>query len=165
MKGEFMDLLKLIPFLGHSSIYEPFDIFLSQNNVVKRPKIGKNLELDVFVDKEGLMLTFEFETAARDQNIQIKSAGNFIFKLIYITLIPENPKLGKYQGTLPFGLNANDSRLEVEKKMGSPKRKNDESDNYFSDGLVVTSEFESDKFQFLRLELPRDGLRKHGLCP
>lgn len=159
-----MQLSDLIPFLGHSSIHQPFDDFLSSNSISKRPKIGKSLELDIIIDNQGLMLTFEFDTAAKEQNIAIKSEGSFVFKSIYVTLLPETKKLGKYVEALPFNLASSDSRLAVEQKLGVPRRRNEQSDNYFLDGMVVTPEFEGEKFQFLRLELPRDGLRKHGLC-
>ena len=74
-------------------------------------------------------------------------------------------KYWKYSGPLPHGLVAADTRESVEKKLGTPKRRNERSDNYFIDGLVWTVAFEGEKLQFLQFDLPDNGKREHGICP
>ena len=92
------------------------------------------------------------------------AAGLFIH--FTVQFIVEDKKNGKYVGPMLHDLAPNDTRAVVERKLGAaPTRRLDWGDNYFLDGLVWTISFTSDAIEYVMLELPRDGLRKHGLCP
>ena len=160
-----MNALEFLPFLGHSSIHLPFDDFLTNNGITKRPKINERLDTTIFVPGQGLSLAFRFDTYAKEEGFVPKSEGSLVFTSFTITLIAESKKNGQYSGPLPRGLVAADTRQTVEQKLGTPKRRNEESDNYFIDGLVWEVAFEGDKFQYLRFYLPTNGWRKHGICP
>ena len=160
-----MNALEFLPFLGHSSIHIPFDDFLTNNGITKRPNIRRDLETDIFVPGHGLCLSFDFDIDAKEDGFVPKSEGSFVFTSFTITLISESKKDGQYSGPLPHGLVAADTRESIEKKLGTPKRRNEESDNYFIDALVWTVAFEGNKFEFLRFYLPDNGKREQGLCP
>ena len=160
-----MDARELIPFLGHGSIHAPFDEFLTRHGFARRPRVGARLETLLPVDGTGLDLGFDFSETARERNMPVKSEGGYVFDRIEIVLISENKKAKVYKGMLPYNLNAADTRAEVEGKLGAPRRRNEESDNYYLDGLVWTAEFSGPAFSGLRIELPDDGWRKYGICP
>ena len=160
-----MNALEFLPFLGHSSIHLPFDDFLTNNGITKRPNTRRDLETDIFVPGHGLCLSFRFDIYAKEEGFVPKSEGSFVFTGFEIMLIVQSKKNGRYSGPLPHRLVATDTRESAEKKLGTPKRRNEESDNYFIDGLVWTVAFEGVKFQFLQFDLPTNNLRKHGLCP
>jgi hypothetical protein len=160
-----MSATEFIQFLGHSSIYEPFDAFLSANKITKRPKVGRTLDTKIFVDGSGLVLNFDFSSSAKKEKMEIKSEGDFVFNRFTIHLIANDKKHGKYTGVMPFDLSDKDTRESVEKKLGSPTRSNDGGANYYLDGHVWTVVFQNQFIYYCMIELPRDGLRKYGLCP
>ena len=161
-----MNAIDFIQFLGHSSIHVPFDDFLTSQGISWRPKAGRNLDIMHFIKGQGLVMTFEFGNAAVEKGISVKSTGDYFFNEFSVQFIVEDKQSGKYVGPMLHALAPNDTRAAVEKKMGAaPTRRLDWGDNYFVDGLVWTIAFKSDLIESVRLELPRDGHRKHGLCP
>lgn len=161
-----MNAIEFIQFLGHSSIHEPLDDFLTSQGISWRPKAGRDLNTTHFINGHGLVMTFEFDTAAAEKGMKVKSAGDFVFNYCSLHFIAENKKHGKYVGPMLHDLTPKDTRAAVEKKLGAaPTRRLDWGDNYFLDGLVWTIAFKSDAIEYVTLELPRDGHRKHGLCP
>ena len=165
-KGHNVNAIDFIQFLGHSSIHEPFDDFLTAQSIKWRPKAGRDLDTMHFINGQGLVMTFEFDTAAVKKGTKIKSEGDYIFNHFTVQFIAEDKKHGKYVGQMLHDLALNDTRAAVERKLGAaPTRRLDWGDNYFLDGLVWTISFTSDAIEYVMLELPRDGLRKHGLCP
>ena len=161
-----MNAIDFIQFLGYSSIHEPFDDFLKSQGISWRPKVGRTLNTTHFINGQGLVMTFEFGTDAAEKGIKVKTAGDYVFNDFTVQFIVEDKKNGKYVGSMLHDLAPNDTRDVVEKKMGAtPTRRLDWGDNYFCDGLVWTISFTSDAIEYVMLELPRDGLRKHGLCP
>ena len=160
-----MNAIDFLPFLGHSSIYPPFDEFLTANGIASRPKVGRKLETTFFVPGTGLHLSFEFAISAAEKGFEVRSDGSFIFSGFEITTIVEDKKNGRYDGLLPHGLLASDTRQMVEQRLGTPKRRNEESDNYYLNGLVWMVAFKGGKLQFIQLFLPDNNKRKHGLCP
>jgi hypothetical protein len=160
-----MSALEFLPFLGHSSIYPPFDDFLTSNGITKRPTLKRNLQNDIFADGAGISMHFSFGISGAEEGFVVKSEGTFIFRSMYIILIEEDKKDGKYSGPLPHGLLVSDTRTTVEQKLGAPKRRNKSSDNYYLDGLVWTVVFEGNKLRYIELHLPDNGWREHGICP
>jgi hypothetical protein len=160
-----MNASELIPFLGHSSIHQPFDDFLTSHGFTKRPKVGRRLDTLLSVDGTGIWLGFDFATSAIEKHMPIKSEGSFIFYELSVTFIIEEKKSGSYNGVLPYGISGADTRQSVEAKLGTPKRRNEDSDNYYLDGLVWTVGFQGERIQLVQISLPRDGFRKYGLCP
>jgi hypothetical protein len=164
-ESKTMNALEFLPFLGHSSIYPPFDEFLTRNGVVKRPSMKKNVDNTITVSGHGLTLSFTFGIKAEKDGFKIKSEGTFIFVKLEIAVIAQDRKDGKYSGQLPHGLAAVDTRQSVEKKLGIPKRRNPDSDNYYLDDLVWIVAYEGEKLEFIQLFLPDNGWREHGICP
>ncbi len=161
-----MNAIDLVKFLGHSSIYEPFDDFLTKQSITWRPKAGRDLDVTHFINGKGLVVDFDFAVSAIEKGFLIKSEGEYIFKELTVRFIADNKKHGQYSGPLLYHLAANDSRAEVAKKLGvKPTRVLDWGDNYFLDDLVWTISFENDKIEYVMLEIPRNGHRKNGLCP
>ena len=160
-----MNAFELLPFLGHSSIHPQFDEFLTKHNISKRPSMKRNVEKTVFVPGTGLSLSFAFEVVAEKEGFVVKSPGTFIFRQLSIMIIASDKNDGQYSGMLSHGLTVSDTRSQIEKKMGSPKRRNEESDNYYLDGFVWTIAFDRDKFQFIQIDLPDNDWREFGICP
>ena len=161
-----MNAIDFIDFLGHSSIHVPFDDFLTSQGISWRPKIGRTLNTTHFINGQGLVMTFEFDTDAAKKGFKVKSDGDFIFSYLNVQYIAEDKKHGKYEGPMLHGLTPSDKRADVGVKLGvAPTRRLDWGDNYFIDELVWTVAFASDSIKYARLELPRDGHREHGLCP
>lgn len=158
-----MCVLELIKFLGHSSVYAEFNDFLTQHDVNNRPKIGRALDTIIPIHGQGLSMSFDINAGA--SGITPKSEGTFIFSQLEIRLFGDEKKNGLYSGLLPYELKANDSREAIEKKLGTPKRKMPEVDNYYIDGVVWTVAFDGDHLEFLQLGIPSNGKRKYGLCP
>ena len=160
-----MNALDLLVFLGHSSIHIPFDDFLTKHGFTKRPKVGRRLETSLEIPGTGLNLLFDFDISASEKGFVARSEGSFIFTELEVTLIAESKKQSTYSGVLPRGILVSDSRRVIEQKLGTPKRRNAESDNYYLDGLVWTVAFNGDKLQFIQFALPDNGWREHGICP
>jgi hypothetical protein len=160
-----MNALDFLPFLGHSSIYPPFDEFLAKNGVIKRPNIKQNLDNTIFVRGIGLCLSFQFDISAKDEGFIAKSEGVFIFTEFEIMIVTADKKNGKYEGVLPYGLTSLDTRQSVEQKLGTPKRRNEDSDNYYINDLVLTVAFKADKLKFLQFDLPDNGWRERSIAP
>ena len=161
-----MNAIDFIQFLGHSSIHEQFDDFLTGLGIVWRPKAGRDLDTTFFINGHGLVLSFEFGVATAEKGIKVKSNGDYIFNYLTIQFIAGDKKHGKYVGPMSHGLTASDTRADVARKLGvAPTRRLDWGDNYFLDGLVWTVSFASDHIKYVRLELPSDGHREYGLCP
>lgn len=160
-----MNALDFIPYLGHSSIYPPFDVFLSECGIAWRPSMKRNVDKMLSVKGQGITISFCFDISAKENGVKIKSEGAFIFDRLQIMLIEEDKKDGKYTGPLPRGILPTDSRAQIEAKLGAPTRRNEETDNYYLDELVWIVAFEGEKLQYLKLCVPDDGWRKHGLCP
>lgn len=157
-----MNAIDLMSFLGHSSIYRPFDEFLAASGVKKRPKIGRSLDTIIPVKDEGLSMSFEID--AKGRGIVQKSEGTFVFYRLEIMLLEKGQDNGVYAGELPYSLLATDSRSEVESKLKNLKRRLPDGDDYFVDGLVWTVAFEGEKLRFFQVCVPTDGMRKRGLC-
>ncbi|MDA8446474.1 MULTISPECIES: hypothetical protein [Pseudomonadota] len=157
-----MSAIELMEFLGHSSIYPPFDEYLTASGVTARPKVGKSLDTIIPIKGQGLSMSFEI--GARDKGIIAKSEGSFIFYQLEIMLLKSGQDNGVYIGPLPHGLLVDDSRSAVEKKLKMLKRRLDDNDSYFIDGLVWTVAFESEKLRAFQISVPTNGKRKHGLC-
>ena len=161
-----MNAIDFIKFLGHSSIHVPFDDFLTSQGISWRPKVGRTLNTTHFIKGQGLVMTFEFANEAVEKGINLKSAGDYFFNDFTVQFIVEDKLNGKYVGPMLYALQPSDTRAAVEKKMGAaPTRRLDWGDNYFVDDLVWTIAFKSDLTESVMLELPRNGHRKHGLCP
>ena len=161
-----MNATDFIQFLGHSSIHEPFDDFLTAQGIAWRPKAGRKLDTAYFVNGHGLVLSFELGVATAEKGIKVKSDGEYIFNYLTVQYIAEDKKHGKYTGPMLHGLTPSDKRAEVGEKLAvAPTRRLEWGDNYFLDSLVWTVSFASDRIKYARLELPSDGHREHGLCP
>lgn len=157
-----MNAIELIGFLGHASIYKPFDDYLAAAGMTRRPKIGKSLDTIIPIKGEGLSMSFEIDAEGR--GIVPKSEGNFVFHQLEIMLLNKGQENGVYTGPLPYSLLATDSRSEIEKKLKNLKRRLPDNDSYFVDGLVWTVAFEGGKLRFFQVGVPTDGKRKYGLC-
>ncbi|GKS88745.1 hypothetical protein LL962_05190 [Xanthomonas sp. NCPPB 1067] len=157
-----MNAIEMIGFLGHGSIYKPFDAYLTASGVKKRPKIGKSL--DTIIPIKGTGLTMSFQISVESLGITPKSEGTFVFYQLEIMLLDEGQDHGIYTGPLPYSLNATDSRSEIESKLKNLKRRLPDNDSYFLDGLVWTVAFEGEKLQFFQIGVPTNGKRKYGLC-
>lgn len=161
-----MNAVNFIQFLGHSSVHELFDDFLTSQGITWRPKSGRTLNTTYFVNGHGLVLTFGFAISAEEKGFRTKSKGDYIFNDFTVQFIAEDKKHGSYSGPMLHNLAANDTRAAVQKKLGvKPTRALDWGDNYFLDDLVWTISFENDKIEYVMLELPSDGHREYGLCP
>ena len=161
-----MNAIDFIQFLGHSSIYEPFDDFLTALGIAWRPKAGRNLDTTFFINGHGLVLSFEFGVATAEKGIKVKSEGEYIFNGFTVQFIADDKKHGRYSGAMLHSLTVNDTRADVQKKLGvKPTRVVDWGDNYFLDELVWTISFGNDKIEYVMLDLPTDGYRKYGVCP
>jgi hypothetical protein len=160
-----MNAIEFFPFFGYSSIYLPFDEFLTKAGVTWRPKVGRKLDTTYSLPGTGMTMSFEIDASAKEKGIEVKSDGSFIFKELEVMLILEDKKNGRYTGLLPRGLAASDSRQLVESKLGTPKRRNARSDNFFLDGLVWTVAFQGDELQYIQFDVPGNGWRSHGICP
>jgi len=71
---------------------------------------------------------------------------------------------GIYIESIPFGIIQSDKRMDIEKKIGVPKRRNKDSDNYFIDGLVWTFAFEGVDMKFIQIDVPTNIWRKYGIA-
>jgi hypothetical protein len=110
-----MNAIDLMSFLGHSSIYRPFDKFLAASGVKKRPKIGRSLDTIIPVKGEGVSMSFEID--AKGRGVLQKSEGSFVFHRLKIMLLEKCQDNGIYIGQLPYSLLATYSRSEVETKL------------------------------------------------
>jgi hypothetical protein len=161
-----MNAIDFIKFLGHSSIHEPFDDFLTGQGIKWRPKAGRDLDTMHFINGHGLVIKFDFGISAVEKGFKAKSNGEYIFNDFTVQFIAEDKKHGRYSGPMLHNLAAGDSRAEVARKLGvKPTRVLDWGDNYFLDDLVWTISFENDKIEYVMLEIPSDGHRKYNLCP
>ena len=62
-----MNAIDFFNYLGHSSIYEPFDDFLTSQDNKWRPKSGRDLDTMHFINGHGLMINFELDAAAQNR--------------------------------------------------------------------------------------------------
>ena len=161
-----MNATDFIKFLGHSSIHEPFDDFLTGQGIKWRPKAGRDLDMMHFINGHGLVIKFDFGVSAAEKGFRAKSEGEYIFSGCTVQFIADDKKHGRYSGPMLHNLAVADTRADVQKKLGlKPTRVLDWGDNYFLDELVWTISFEKDKIEYVMLDLPTDGYRKHGVCP
>ena len=85
-----MNVLELIKFLGHSSVYGEFKDFLTQHDVNNRPKIGRALDTIIAIQGQGLSMSFDID--AEETGITPKSEGTFIFSQLEIRLFGDEIK-------------------------------------------------------------------------
>ena len=87
-----MNAIDFIQFLGHSSIQVPFDDFLTSQGISWRPKVGRTLDTTHFINGQGLVMTFEFDSAAAEEGIKVKSEGDYLFNDFTVQFIAEDKK-------------------------------------------------------------------------
>jgi len=145
-----MDAIKLISFLGHSSIYPEFDNFLLENGIKERPK---KIEGTQWIRNEelGISLTFQLSDIFDEESlVPQKSEGNFIFSGAEFPAV--------FKGKLPYELSLSLQKQDVDAKLGSPLRFREKvpSATYFYDGYVIVLNWmkDSPKDRFIRFSLP-----------
>ena len=152
-----MDTTKLLSFLGHSSIYPPFDDFLLKNSIKKRPK--KNEGSERITDKvTGLTLEFQLVTIFDKESLIPKiSEGWHIFRSV---TFPRN-----FPDELPFGLSLVLTKDELDKKLGSPKEHLPKIPlaSYFYDNKLIVVNWDKDEPEdaFIRFTVPDIYIKKN----
>jgi hypothetical protein len=159
-----MNIADFLPFLVHSSIHPPFDEFLISQKIIWRPKVGRKLDTLHFIAGTGISLSFDLDASAKTKGISMRSEGSFVFSRLDVMIVAVDKKDGYYVGPLTRGLVAQDTSESIEQKLGTPRRRNTDSDNYYLDDLVWTVAFDDNKFQFMQFDVPSDDRRAHGLC-
>ena len=169
-----INALELMQFLRHSSIFEPFDDYLHAHGANKRPSTtGRNIELSVSVNKQGLHLSFVESTKLASETITSKSPGSYVFNWLDIYLKKEDG-MTPYAGPLPFGLTATLSQEQVRVLLGQPKFVNIKPefgtnvDFFFVDDLVLAIKYTDVHGSAIRMinpRLPNKWAREHGIAP
>ncbi|MDO5672440.1 MAG: hypothetical protein Q4G30_06245 [Actinomycetaceae bacterium] len=169
-----MNAVELMQFLGHASVYGPFEDFLSQHGVKKRPDVtGKNLELWIGLKKTGLYLAFEMSVNTEEKEIAVRSSGDYIFRGVDIYL-QKHEGMTPYTGPLPFGLEPKMNQEQVRSILGSPKffvfdnEWNNNTDFFYISDVVVCvkyADMEGTQILILDLRVPSDWDRERGIAP
>ncbi|WP_431257443.1 hypothetical protein ACQ86G_22765 [Roseateles chitinivorans] len=164
-----IEIDQLVAFLGHSSIHDAFNDYLTRHGVKKRPKASDDYPYQVDVKAEGITLTFE--DSPRKYEIATKSDGQFIFSEIYCDL---ESKKNPFKGNLPFGVNDARTSTDIIKRLGEPRSTIEGATDdgfgqtYFIDGLVCIFMFDDaagSVMSFVRLCVPTKFDRQQGLAP
>ena len=129
-----MDPKKLVEFLGHSSIYEPFDDYLLSIGIKKRPKHDSTSGGRYPIKHPSLGLELGFETSIGYQEESLvpqKSAGQFVLDSVIFRKQPDLP--------LPYGLSFSLVRSQVDSIIGPcvQRRPDDDSSTHFFQGVLV----------------------------
>ena len=145
-----MDAIKLVTFLGHSSVHEPFDRFLTEMGVTKRPKKIEST-VNIALTKEKVDITFEIEETFEERTLVGKrSEGRFILQRVSFN--------NGFDGPLPHGLELSMDRKEVDALLGVPRAESPvgPSATYYKDGLVIVFNWSkaSPADRFVRFALP-----------
>lgn len=169
-----INAVELMQFLGHSSIYEPFDDYLHSHGIKKRPSTtGRNIELSVSIKKHGLHLSFVESTKLAGEGLASKSSGSYVFNWLDIYLTKEDG-MSPYGGPLPFGLTAELSQKQVRALLGQPKHVSVDpefdtnADFFYVDDLVVAIKYTDMQGSAIRMInpcLPDNWAREHGIAP
>ncbi len=145
-----MDTVELVSFLGHSSIYEPFDEFLAENGIKRRPKKNEATE---WISEEALGLSLEFEASdvyGGNALSPIRSDGRFILRSV--TFGPN------FRYSLPFGLTLAMSKANAEGVLGRARKERASlpSATFVHEGFVIVFNWnkEEPNEAFIRFKLP-----------
>ncbi len=165
-----MDTNQLVFFLGHSSVHDAFDDFLTENGIKKRPKLSDSFPYKVASSEPGLALTFE--DSAEAKGMARKSEGQFVFHELYVDF---DRTKGAFQGELPFGIGAARSIEGVEAVLGRPRVRRDSANpkfpglfaSYLIDGIVIQLKFadaDGKALKFARIGLKENNHVQQGLA-
>lgn len=108
-----MDISMLVSFLAHGTLHEPFDEFLTQNGITKRPKKRESTE---WITDKTHDITLEFFARHLYDTVSLvprKSDGNFVLRQVNLG--------AKCRLPLPYGLSLSMSLSEVEANLGPAK--------------------------------------------
>ena len=164
-----MNTQELLQFLGHSSIFDPFEDFLMKNGIIRRPKLADSYPYSIDTKTTGLSLIFE--DAPEDKGQQRKSAGSFIFCQVYFDF---ESKSKPFVGDLPYGIGQERDSKAIERQVGAPSVKRDSKQtsgftiSFYIDGLVFTAAYsdkDGRKLRFVRVSLKDKYHVTHGLAP
>lgn len=168
-----INAVELIQFLGHSSIHEPFDDYLHEQGIKKRPSIeGKHHDPYIEIKKQGLHLVFLISNELHEKGVEAKSDGTYLFNWLDIYLKKEDG-MTPYKGPLPFGLAANLSQEQVRSLLGQPKHVTVDPefdanvDFFFVDDLVLAIKYDmqGNTIRMINPRLPDNWAREHGITP
>lgn len=169
-----INAVELMKFLGHSSIHESFDDYLHQHGIKKRPDVaGKHYDPYIEVKKQGLHLVFLTSNELREEGVQAKSDGTYLFNWLDIYLKKSNG-ISPYAGPLPFGIAADFSQEQVRALLGQPKHVNAKPelgtnvDFFFVDDMVVAvkyTDMQGNAIRVINPRLPDNWAREQGIAP
>ena len=169
-----INAVDLMKFMGHSSIHEPFDDYLHEHGIKKRPDVeGKHYDPYIEIKKQGLHLAFLTSNELHEKGVRAKSDGTYLFNWLDIYLKKEDG-MTPYAGPLPFGLAADLSQEQVRALFGQPKHVNVKPemgtnvDFFFIDDLVVAikyTDLQGSAMRMINPRLPNNWAREHGIAP